>query len=185
MRPAGEDPILAVSATCWAPSSPTGPKLPYSWRVQAKDRRTASWLVDTGLWVASLALLALSFVFSWGPPPPSPDVGWFDKVWHFLGYGALCETLLLAAVWRPGRGPGRFPRAGLLIGGLVLLVAWLTEALQAPFGRDVQLTDALADLAGVLSGLMGWRAISGGAAPASPPGSGRRRSHTTRPSIPE
>jgi VanZ family protein len=145
----------------------------------------ASRLVDFGLWAASLGLLVLSFVFSWGPPPPSPEVGWFDKVWHYLGYGVLCGTLLLAAVWRRGRGPGRFPRASLLIAALVLLVAWLTEALQAPFGRDVQLTDALADLAGVASGLMGWRAISGGAAPVSPPGSGRTPPHTTRSSIPE
>jgi VanZ family protein len=128
--------------------------------VQVKDRRTASRLVDIGLWAASIALLVLSFVFSWGPPPPSPAVGWFDKVWHFLGYGVLCGTLLLAAVWRPGRGPGRFPRASLLIAALVLLVAWLTEALQAPFGRDVQLTDALADLAGTAVLFAVWKATA-------------------------
>jgi len=107
-------------------------------------------LVDAALWAASFALFVLSLLFSWGPQPPSPNVSWFDKVWHGLGYGALTGTLLLAAVWRPGRGPGRFPGAGLWVAGLVFAAAWLTEALQIPFNRDAELTDALADLAGIL-----------------------------------
>jgi VanZ family protein len=117
-------------------------------------------LADGVLWAASAVLFALSLILSWGPPPPGPEVNWFDKVWHFLGYGALTGTLLLAAVWRPGRGPGRFPRAALGVAVLVVAVAWATEALQAPFGRDVQLTDALTDLAAVVAAVAVWRAVS-------------------------
>jgi VanZ family protein len=105
-------------------------------------------------------LLALSFVLSWGAPPDiGPDFDWADKVWHFLGYGALTGTLLLAAVWRPGRGEGRFPRAGVHVALLVLAVAWLTEVLQAPFGRDFDPTDALADLAGIALASAIWRRL--------------------------
>jgi VanZ family protein len=116
-------------------------------------------LLDAALWAASAVLFALSLILSWGPPPDiGPEFDWADKTWHFLGYGALTATLLLAAVWRPGREEGRFPQAGLRVAGLVLAAAWLTEALQAPFGRDVQLLDALADLAGVAAGLLSWKA---------------------------
>ncbi len=116
-------------------------------------------MVDAALWAASFALFVLSLLFSWGPQPPSPNVSWFDKVWHGVGYGALTGTLLLAAVWRPGRGRGRFPRAALRIALLVLALAWLTEALQAPFHRDIEVLDAEADLAGVLFGFLAWRVI--------------------------
>lgn len=105
-------------------------------------------------------LLGLSLVLSWGPPPDiGPEFDWADKAWHFLGYGALTGTLLLAAVWRPGRGEGRFPRAGLHLALLALAVAWLTEALQAPFGRDFDPTDGLSDLAGVTAGFLSWKAV--------------------------
>jgi VanZ family protein len=128
--------------------------------VRAQSRSQLSRLIDATLWAASLGLLVMSFLFSWGSPPGlGPDVDWIDKLWHFLGYGALCTTLLLAAVWRPGRGTGRFPGSGLRVAGLVLATAWITEALQAPFGRDTEVLDAVADLAGVAFGFLAWRRI--------------------------
>ncbi|HEY3209182.1 MAG TPA: hypothetical protein VGL18_05240 [Actinomycetota bacterium] len=123
-------------------------------------RSAKSRLLDLALWGASFFLLVLSFVLSWGPPPQfGPRFDWSDKAWHLLGYGALCGTLLLAAVWRPGRGGGRFGGTGLGVAVLVLVVAWSTEALQAPFHRDVQLLDALADLAGVTAGFLTWKVV--------------------------
>jgi hypothetical protein len=115
--------------------------------------------VDAALWGASFVLFVLSFVFSWGAPPDiGPEFDWIDKAWHLLGYGALTGTMLLAAVWRPGRGEGRFPRAGLHVALLVLVIAWLTEALQAPFSRDSDPTDGLADLAGIGLAYVIWKA---------------------------
>ena len=123
--------------------------VPYSWPVPTKASRELG-LLDAALWAASFALFVLSIAFSWGAPPHlGPQFDWSDKAWHFLGYGALCGTLLLAAVWRPGRGSGRFPRAAAGVTLLVLALAWATEALQVPFGRDADPTDALADLAGI------------------------------------
>jgi VanZ family protein len=120
-----------------------------------------SRLIDAALWTVSLALLVLSFLFSWGSPLGlGPDVDWLDKLWHFSGYGALCGTLLLVAVWRPGRGAGRFSGTGLPVAGLVLGVALITEALQGPFGRDAELLDAVADLAGVSGAFLAWKALS-------------------------
>jgi len=136
--------------------------------MQVETRSRGSQLFDAALWAASLGLFVLSLVFSWGPPPPSPNVSWFDKVWHGLGYGALTGTLLLAAVWRPGRGPGRFPRTGLRVALLVLALAWLTEVLQAPFGRDASPTDGLVDFIGVAVALAAWKlAILHSTSPAS------------------
>jgi hypothetical protein len=133
--------------------------VPYSWTVPIQTRDAGSRALDIGLWAASAVLFGLSLVLSWGPPPDiGPDFDWADKIWHFLGYGALTGSLLLAAVWRPGRGEGRFPRAGLTLALLVLAVAWLTEALQAPFGRDFDPTDGLADLAGVGLAYVIWKA---------------------------
>jgi VanZ family protein len=121
-------------------------------------RSARSKLIDTLLWVAAFVLLALSLLLSWGQPPRfGPRFELDDKVWHLLGYGALCLTLLMAAVWRPGRGEGSFPRAARVAALLVLGIAWITEALQAPFGRDAELLDAVADLAGVAVGFTVWR----------------------------
>jgi VanZ family protein len=121
-------------------------------------RSARSQLIDTLLWVAAFVLLALSLLLSWGQPPRlGPRFELDDKVWHLLGYGALCLTLLMAAVWRSGRGEGRFPRAARAAALLVLGIAWITEALQAPFGRDADLLDAVADLAGAALGFLVWR----------------------------
>lgn len=137
-----------------------GGRGPYSWGV-IEAQSAKSRLLDLALWGASFILLILSLVLSWGPPPQlGPRLDWSDKAWHLLGYAALCGTLLLAAVWRPGRGGGRFAGAGLGVPVLVLVVAWFTEALQAPFHRDVQLLDALADLAGVTAGFLAWKVVS-------------------------
>jgi VanZ family protein len=136
--------------------------LPYSWTVRIAKWTKDSRLLDAALWASSFVLLVFSLALSWGPPPHfAAPFRWSDKPWHFLGYGGLCETLLLAAVWRPGRGPGSFPRAGRRVALLVLAVAWATEALQAPFGRDVEVTDAVADLAGITLGFVLWKSLPG------------------------
>ncbi|MGH9169086.1 MAG: hypothetical protein ACRD02_14785 [Acidimicrobiia bacterium] len=124
-----------------------------------QTRSAGSRLVDAALWGASFVLFVLSFVLSWGAPPDiGPEFDWIDKAWHILGYGALAGMLLLAAVWRPGRGDGRLPRAALVVPLTVLALAWATEALQAPFGRDADPTDALADLAGIGIAFTIWKA---------------------------
>jgi VanZ family protein len=79
-----------------------------------------------------------------------------DKAWHFLAYAATVGLFLLAAVWRPGRGPGIAPWAApyLVVGGVV--AGSLIEIIQTGFNRHRDVKDALADLAGSLVAFGVW-----------------------------
>lgn len=83
-----------------------------------------------------------------------------DKVFHGTLYAATVLAYLLAAVWRPGRGEGRFPwtvpwiLAGALAAGIGM------ELLQgAFFGRDAEIGDAVADAVGELAGFVSWMLV--------------------------
>src|SRR4030067_363557 len=68
--------------------------------------------------------------------------------------GAL---FLLAAVWRPGRGPGRFPRAAPWIVFGAVTLGGLIEILQGSvFDGDPELRDWVADVAGAALGFLVW-----------------------------
>ena len=71
-----------------------------------------------------------------------------DKTWHFLAFGAL--GFLGFAVWEPNR----WPLVGLICIGLGASI----EILQATpwIGRDADLRDWLADVAGVGFAAMVW-----------------------------
>lgn len=120
--------------------------------------RTA--VVDTVLWVLAFSTAGLTLGLSFGPPPPGtsafPEA---DKVWHFLAYFVTTSLLLLAAVWRPGRGPGPFARHEWLLAPAVLLAGALIEVGQASFTstRRGELSDWLAEVLGVLFALaLNW-----------------------------
>src|SRR5437762_4307060 len=97
---------------------------PHPAAMEAPPRRAAlRGMVDTALWAVSVALLVATFVLSLGPAPPGLNAFFAsDKLIHATGYAALTGSWLLAAVWRPGRGDGPFPRATRLvvIGAMVL-----------------------------------------------------------------
>ena len=102
------------------------------------------------------AILALSF----GPSPAGPTVALADKAGHGVAYAALTATMLLAAVWRPGRGPGPVPQGGggVAAGAFLLgVVVELAQGTAAFPGRDADPLDVVANGAGVLLGLAGWR----------------------------
>ena len=70
--------------------------------------------MDRALWALTLACAATTIWFSFGAPPPGVDLfPSADKVGHAIAYFATTLSFLFAAVWRPGRGPGRFPRLGM------------------------------------------------------------------------
>jgi hypothetical protein len=114
-------------------------------------------VLDAGLWAASLALLVWIVVVSLGPvPAAAPDFAWSDKAYHAAHYAMLAGLLLLAAVWRPGRGPGRWPNsAPAVVAGLIVVGGGL-EVLQAFVGRQADVTDLLADAAGVAMAALLW-----------------------------
>jgi VanZ family protein len=68
--------------------------------------------------------------------------------------------LLLAAVWRPGRGDGAFPQAGEVIVGAIVALGIAIEVLQGEFfHRNANPRDVVADLAGALLAYLAWRGV--------------------------
>jgi VanZ family protein len=113
-----------------------------------------------GVWAAALALLAATFVLSLGPAPPGLDAFFAsDKVVHAAGYAALTGSWLLAAVWRPGRGDGPFPRAAWLVVMCAVVLGAGIEVGQHFVDRSADPFDALADAGGALAALWVWTAV--------------------------
>jgi VanZ family protein len=66
--------------------------------------------IDGGLWALTAACAAATFWFSFVSPPPGADLfPGADKVVHAIAFFTTTLSFLLSAVWRPGRGKGRFP----------------------------------------------------------------------------
>jgi len=111
------------------------------------------------LWALGGALLIAIVILSLGPKGPPQPFSLADKLWHGLAYFALTGCLLLAAVWRPGRGSGLLPGAAgaITVGAVVLGV--ILEIAQAfdPFAdREGDVADWLANAIGVLVGFGVW-----------------------------
>jgi VanZ family protein len=88
-------------------------------------------------WSMGCALVLVAQIFSLGSLPFEIGEPW-DKVWHFLAYGALTLLLWMAT---GGRRPVLVVAAVMLLGGLdELRQAWLPARSADPF-------DFLADLA--------------------------------------
>jgi VanZ family protein len=101
-------------------------------------------------WAVAWCLAALVLVLSLGPAPPGAEsFPAADKVVHGLGYALTVLAFLLAAVWRPGSGPGPFPGMAVWIVVLGIAAGGVIEAAQGLFfDRDAELADLLADAVG-------------------------------------
>jgi VanZ family protein len=111
----------------------------------------ATWRALSALLVAAIVAASLT------PGSIGPDVGNLDKLGHFAGYSVL-------ALWFGGL----YPRARYLVLGIVLIaLGLLLEVLQQGMGlgRTGDPRDALANLAGVATGLLASLAGLGGWAP--------------------
>ena len=124
-----------------------------------RTSRTASRsdrAIDAALWAGGLLFAGITLAYSLVVVPPQTDAfAISDKSLHVASYFATCLCLLLAAVWRPGRGDGPFPMWGLR--GAVALVASgaAIEFIQGAFtSRQAELADVLADLIGVSAALV-------------------------------
>ena len=116
----------------------------------------ASNALDAVLWTAAVATLGTVVLFSLGPGAGPTGILGADKLWHALAYGALTGGWLLAAVWRPGRGPGRYPGgAPLIVIGAAVLGA-LLELLQGGVGRFADPLDWMANLVGIALATVAW-----------------------------
>jgi hypothetical protein len=121
--------------------------------------RSRQRLIDTGLWGASVALILSLVVLSLIPQPPIAGSHPSDLILHVAAYAPTTLIFLLAGVWRPGRGVGRFPHATFaFVLGLVVLGTAL-EAIQAlgwAATRQGEVADALANAVGVGTGTAAW-----------------------------
>jgi hypothetical protein len=120
--------------------------------VDGSTTRTRERRVDAALWALTAALAVLTLVFSLGVS--APGAGSFsgaDKVGHGAMYFATVGCVLLAAVWRPGRGDGRWPGASAAIVVGAVVVGLAAEAIQeiATSSRHAEMGDVIAEVAGV------------------------------------
>ncbi len=98
---------------------------------------------------------------SLGPPPSAlADLSFGDKLLHFSAYAATTGMFLLAAVWRPGRGPGGFPRSAPLILGAAVVLSGVIELAQGVFTtRTGDAWDAVAGILGAAAAWTAWRLV--------------------------
>ena len=103
---------------------------------------------------ALLALLTMLFSFGLSPPGTS-SLPLADKLGHGAVYLVTFLCLLLAAVWRPGRGDGPFPTRALFFAIGVGIAGIVIEVLQelATTDRQAELGDVLAEAIGVFGAL--------------------------------
>ena len=113
-------------------------------------------LIDLFLWVL-VVLMALLVVYTSVSAPGDGSLPVSDKLMHYLAYTGLTTSMLLAAVWAPVRGEGRFPASPLLIVVIACLFGFGIEVVQGPLPeRDAELLDALANTAGAITALIIW-----------------------------
>lgn len=110
-------------------------------------------LLRVGLWLTSLLLLtvitALSLI-------PQPVVVW-DKLAHAAAYAVLLQSVLLAAVWAPGLGEGRWPEGHMALVIAAICFGAVIEILQgAYFARTPDALDAASNALGALIGAAAW-----------------------------
>jgi hypothetical protein len=108
--------------------------------------------IDAALWALTAASGVATLWFSLGGSPPGANAfAHADKVGHAVAYFATTLLLLLAAVWRPGRGPGPLDRYRWQLLGAILIAGAGIELLQVPIGREAEVWDWLVEVAAVLA----------------------------------
>jgi hypothetical protein len=117
--------------------------------------------LDLVLWSIVALSIASTVVLSFVEPPGAGLGHGIDKVQHALAYFVTMLAALLAAVWRPGRGPGRFPGARWLIAAGALACGAMIEILQSvsTTNRQGDVGDWLAEVVGVGLAILAQRVV--------------------------
>jgi VanZ family protein len=113
------------------------------------------------LWTIAWIFCAADLVLSLLPGlDPTDPFRLRDKLIHVLVNAVLVVLFLFAAVWRPTRGFGRWPRAAATVLFAVLAYGAVIEVLQAFVGRDASVLDVVANAIGGIVGLGVWRVVA-------------------------
>jgi VanZ family protein len=113
--------------------------------VDERDRK-----IDAVLWAAAILCGALTLWLSfWVVPPGTSAFGGADKAEHALAYFVTTLLVLLAAVWRPGRGEGVLWRWRVWVVAGMVVAGGVVEVVQASVGRDGEVADWLVEVVAV------------------------------------
>ena len=113
-----------------------------TWR--AADR------IDRVLWAAAILCVALTLWLSLVEAPPGTSAfGGADKGEHAFAYFWTALLILLAAVWRPGRGDGVLARWQWWVVAAMVLAGGAIEIVQPFVGRKAELADWVAEIVAV------------------------------------
>jgi VanZ family protein len=105
---------------------------------------------DVVLWAAAILCGLVTLWWSLVSLPPERHLfKGVDKLQHGLAYFVTSLLLLLAAVWRPGRGDGPLARWGVWVVGALIAAGAGIEVLQSFIGRDAELGDWIAEIVAV------------------------------------
>jgi VanZ family protein len=112
-------------------------------------------MIDRGLWALTAACIATTVWFSFGAQPPGAHLfSGADKVGHAVAYLATTLSFLFAAVWRPGRGIGRFARLGGWFALAAIAGGAVIEILQSQIAtRGGDLADLVAEVVGTAAAM--------------------------------
>jgi VanZ family protein len=106
--------------------------------------------IDLGLWAAAVLCGVVTLWLSLGAVPPGTQIfSGADKVEHALAYLVTTLLVLLAAVWRPGRGDGPFARWWWAVLVAMVLAGGAIEIVQSFVGREAELADWVAEIVAV------------------------------------
>jgi VanZ family protein len=102
-------------------------------------------MIDRALWGLTAASAGTTLWFSFVAPPPGADLfPGADRLGHAIAYFTTTLSFLFAAVWRPGRGVGRFPELGrrfalaaIAGGGSIEILQGMTATRAAEIGDVV------------------------------------------------
>jgi hypothetical protein len=117
--------------------------------------------VDGVLWsCAIVACLADAFYSLEAVPPGMEEFAGADKVGHAAASFVILLLLLLVAVWRPGRGVGRFPRAEPKLAAGLIVAGAIMELLQQAFtSRSAEVLDVVLEAVGVGAAVLAFHLI--------------------------
>jgi VanZ family protein len=117
--------------------------------VQSNVRARDAW-IDVVLWAAAILCGLVTLWWSLVSLPPERHLfKGIDKLQHGLAYFVTSLLLLLAAVWRPGRGDGPFARWGVWVVAALIAAGAGIEIWQSYIGRDAELGDWIAEIVAV------------------------------------
>lgn len=105
---------------------------------------------------ATVLLLLAMFIGTHLPSQSMPGFGFSDKLLHFLAYFALGFSALVS--WELSVGVLR-PSHYLAVWVTGAIYGAVDEITQTPFGRTCDWTDWLADLAGLLVGVIAFHVL--------------------------